>query len=56
MYRKIRARIKEFEREIGKLILDKRKKERDIKLENIKKNLLVRYDGKIKNYIVSYFV
>lgn len=56
MYRKIRARIKEFEREIGKLILDKRKKERDINFENIKKMLFIRYDGKIGDYMVSSFV
>lgn len=56
MYKKIRARIKEFERKIGKLILDKRKKEKDIKFEDIKKMLFIRYDGKIGDYMVSSFV
>ncbi len=56
MYRKIRAKIKEFERKIGKLILDKSKKENNIKFENIKKILFIRYDGKIGDYMVSSFV
>ena len=56
MYRKIRVKIKEFERKIGKLILDKSKKENNIKFENIKKILFIRYDGKIGDYMVSSFV
>jgi ADP-heptose:LPS heptosyltransferase len=56
MYRKIRAKIKEFQRKAGKLILDSRKKEKEINFEDIKKMLFIRYDGKIGDYMVSSFV
>lgn len=56
MYRKIRAKIKEFIRKAGKLALDKRKKEKKLNFEDIKKMLFIRYDGKIGDYMVSSFV
>ena len=56
MYRKIRAKIKECQRKLGKLILDKTKKERNVSFEDIKKILFIRYDGKIGDYMVSSFV
>ena len=56
MYRKIRAKVKEFQRKAGKLLLDKRKKEKDLHFEDIKKILFIRYDGKIGDYMVSSFV
>ena len=37
MYRIARAKIKEFQRRIGKNVLDKKKIKADLKFENIKK-------------------
>ena len=56
MYRTARARIKEFQRKIGKKILDKNKIKTKLEFENIKKILFIRYDGKIGDYIVSSFI
>lgn len=56
MYRIARAKIKEFQRKIGKNVLDKKKIKADLKFENIKKILFIRYDGKIGDYIVSSFI
>ena len=56
MYRKVRAKIKELQRKIGKSILDKKKIKTELEFENIKKILFVRYDGKIGDYIVSSFI
>ena len=56
MYRAVRTRIKEFKRKIGKRILDKKKVKTELKFENIKKILFIRYDGKIGDYIVSSFI
>ena len=56
MYRIARAKIKEFQRRIGKNVLDKKKIKADLKFENIKKILFIRYDGKIGDYIVSSFI
>ena len=46
MHRIVRAKIKELQRKIGKNILDKKKIKTELKFENIKKVLFVRYDGK----------
>ena len=56
MYRKIRSRIKECQRKLGKKILDKKKKNEEIKFKEIKKILFIRYDGKIGDYMVSSFI
>ena len=56
MHRIVRAKIKELQRKIGKNILDKKKIKTELKFENIKKILFVRYDGKIGDYIVSSFI
>ena len=56
MYRKIRTQIKEYQRKIGKQILDKKKKDIKKDFKEIKKILFFRYDGKIGDYMVSSFV
>ena len=56
MYRKLRNKLKEFQRSIGKKVLDKYKEPMELDFSQIKKILFVRYDGKIGDYIISSFV
>ena len=56
MYRKIRSRIKEYQRKMGKEILEKKKSSEKIEFKDIKKILFIRYDGKIGDYMVSSFI
>lgn len=56
MYRKIRSKIKEFQRKIGKIALDKNKEKINFNFKDIKKILFIRYDGKIGDYMVSSFI
>lgn len=56
MYRKIRSKIKEFQRKIGKAALDKKKEKINLNFKDIKKILFIRYDGKIGDYMVSSFI
>lgn len=56
MYRRIRTKIKEYQRKLGKKILDRKKNNEKIDFKEIKKILFLRYDGKIGDYMVSSFV